>query len=70
MQPNLSIKDLLIMPVPIPPKELQLKIKKTISCNIDLIFKIKELNIKKINECNFLKQSILKQAFNGELVKE
>ena len=70
MQPNLSIKDLLLMPVPIPPKELQLKLKNTISRSIESIFQIKELNIKKINECNLLKQSILKQAFNGELVKE
>ncbi len=70
MQPNLSIKDLLSMPVPIPLKELQSRIKNTISFSIDSIFQIKDLNIKKINECNFLKQSILKQAFNGELIKE
>ena len=69
MQPNLSIKDLLSMPVPIPPLELQLKIKNTISRNIDSISQIKELNIKRTDECNFLKQSILKQAFADELVK-
>ena len=32
--------------------------------------KVKNLMELKINELNFLKQSILKQAFNGELVKE
>ena len=70
MQPNLSIKDLLLMPIPIPPIEIQLKIKNTISRNIDSIFKIKELNFKKIKECNLLKQSILQKAFSGELVKD
>ena len=70
MQPNLSIKDLLSMPVPIPPKKLQSKLKNTISSTIYSIFQIKYLNIKRASECNFLKQSILKQAFNGELVKE
>ena len=33
------------------------------------ISQIKELNIKRTDECNFLKQSILKQAFADELVK-
>lgn len=70
MQPNLSIKDLLRMPIPVPPLKIQHDIKNRIKNGIDAIKKIKEENIKKTKSYLALKNSILKQAFNGELVKD
>jgi type I restriction enzyme S subunit len=70
MQPNLSIKDLLRLPIPVPPLKIQNNIKNDIKNGIDAINKIKEKNIKKIKSYLTLKNSILQQALNGELVKD
>ncbi len=70
MQPNLSIKDLRKLPVPIPNLSTQENIvfrheKLLVSTN-----KLLKVYEKKLFHLNALKSSILNQAFSGELIKD
>jgi type I restriction enzyme S subunit len=69
-QPNLSAKSVMNFQIPMINTVSQVEIVKPIDSFYSYTLKIKESYIQKIKELNLLKQAILKQAFNGELVKE
>ncbi len=70
LQINISKKDILSAEIPLPPLSIQEKIGKEMSYVQTHSEISKNRYYKKINEYIALKQSILKQAFAGELVKE
>lgn len=67
---NLNQSILLGVQIALPPIEFQVKILNTIEQLSKKYFDISQIYFKKINNLTALKQSILQQAFNGELVKE
>lgn len=69
-QPNLSAKSVMNFQIPMIDSLSQVEIVKQIDSFYAQTLKIKESYIEKVKELNLLKQSILQQAFSGELVKE
>lgn len=67
MQPNLSIKDLRIMPIPNCGIEEMKKIVDHLNEHNQRCNKLKENYERTITLCNDLKQALLRKAFNGEL---
>ncbi|MBP3375104.1 MAG: restriction endonuclease subunit S [Bacteroidaceae bacterium] len=67
MQPNLSIKDLRDMPIPYLPFETQQHIVRILDTLSEKCRRLEEVAQQTIRECDALKQSILRQAFSGEL---
>lgn len=69
MQPNLSIKDLLVLPVPIPPINEQKFILEKLENMKQFTNDIKLFATSKNSEFTKLRASIFQNAFNGELIK-
>jgi len=69
MQPNLSIKDLKNLSVPITNLGLQRKLSFRIDNLSNNLIKMKEMYIAKIESLEELKKSLLQKAFSGELTK-
>ena len=67
---HIYLTDLRNLRIPVPSLELQKKIKDELSIFSDTIEEIKSCLTSKLNQLILLRESILKQAFNGELVKE
>jgi type I restriction enzyme S subunit len=67
---NLNQSILLGVQIALPPIEFQVKILNTIEQLSNKYFDISQIYFKKIKHLTALKQSILQQAFNGELIKE
>jgi type I restriction enzyme S subunit len=70
LQINISKKDILSANIPIPPIQTQKSIGKDMSFEQENSEKLRFSYLRKAGELKSLKQSILTQAFNGELVKE
>ena len=68
-QQNLSLSQLKEFLIPVPPLQIQQRIVEKLNAIFTEIDKVTATVKAKINELASLKQSILKQAFNGELVK-
>jgi len=70
LQINISKKDILSANIPIPPIQTQKSIGKDMSFEQENSEKLRFSYLRKAGELKSLKQSILTQAFNGELLKE
>lgn len=67
MQPNLSINDLRMMPIPIPPKNIRDSIVAKLTSIEDEVLRLESLYQRKTAALDELKQSLLQQAFSGQL---
>jgi type I restriction enzyme, S subunit len=67
MQPNLSITDLRLMPIPLPPRQEQDEITKQLDAIRDETQILAVLYERKLTALVELKQSLLHQAFTGQL---
>ncbi len=67
MQPNLSINDLRMMPIPLPPEHIREGITEKLSSLEDVSLRLDSLYQRKIAALDELKQSLLQQAFSGQL---
>jgi len=67
MQPNLSINDLKLMPVPLPPVHEQDRINEQISALRNETKRLESICQKKLDVLDELKKSLLHQAFCGNL---
>ncbi|MDD2500178.1 MAG: restriction endonuclease subunit S [Geobacter sp.] len=67
MQPNLSITDLRVMPIPAPPVHEQMRIADEISALRDETQRLESIYQQKLAALDELKKSLLDQAFRGEL---
>lgn len=66
-QPNLSIKDLCSLTIPVPPKHEQLEIAALLDSLLDREKQAKEAAEQVIDQIDTMKKSILARAFRGEL---
>jgi type I restriction enzyme S subunit len=70
MQPNLSIKDLRCIPVPLPPISEQNRITDQLSCLREEIQELEAIYRQKLADLAELKQAVLQKAFAGELTAQ
>jgi type I restriction enzyme, S subunit len=68
LQPNLSPKDLELTPLPFPPIHEQTLIVQEIESRLSVCDKVEETITTSLAQAETLRQSILKQAFEGKLV--
>ena len=68
--PHINIRDVRTFPIPLPPLSEQSVIAHMLGTQSDLINYLEALYIQKLNDLKELKQSLLQQAFAGELTKE
>ncbi|MHB8103244.1 MAG: restriction endonuclease subunit S [Methanosarcina sp.] len=67
MQPNLSIKDLLSLPIPLPSLSQQCSIVAKLDALSTETKRLEEIYLQKLASLDELKKSMLQKAFNGEL---
>ena len=67
MQPNLSINDLRAMPIPLPPASERESIIDRLNTLEDETHRLEALYQRKVDALDELKQSLLYQAFSGNL---
>jgi type I restriction enzyme S subunit len=70
MQPNLSVTDLKNLQVPVPENCNYTAVSEKIRGISSQIYELQALYTQKLNDLKELKQSLLQQAFAGELTKE
>jgi type I restriction enzyme S subunit len=70
MQPNLSITDLRLMPVPMPPRRVQDMVIKQLDNIRDDTMRLASVYERKCGALDELRKSLLQRAFAGELTKE
>ena len=66
-QPNLSTAQINNFDLPLPPLDEQHRIVRTLDTLSEKCRRLEQLSQRAIRECDALKQSILRQAFSGEL---
>lgn len=67
--PKINQKELSIIPIPFPPLSEQNEIVKIVESKLSVVEKLEKLVDENIKKSENLKQSILKKAFEGELVR-
>ena len=67
MQPNLSITDLRLLPVPVPPISVQVRLVESLEALSEQVKMVAFVYRRKLAALDELKKSLLHQAFTGAL---